>query len=514
MSNFRYISRIAGIMFLLAAVIGCGKEPTPEPVEPEFERYISNIMYENNAQVYKSTYSILLPADYESNLEQRYPVVYMLHGYGESGKDWGNWVGTIKSMEEIGLQQMIYVFPNCNDSYYCNYYDGKAMYMDMIINDLVPLIDGTYRTIADREHRAVMGYSMGGFGAMVLPLKNPDVFSISVPLSMSFRTDEQYMTESQSGWDSQWGKIFGGRSKKGEERLTDYYKEHCPFYQFVPENKEELSRVKWFFHCGDDEEQLLIANDNLHVQLRDYDFEHEFRISDGGHTGSYWRTAARETLPWIQHVMNGGGKWTKVMKDVTLKTAELNEDGSSTSDKFKESPSEGGLAIYFAHNGFSEELVRNSISMLSQSGQIFPYMVLPCDLSIKTLSEWMTDYTEKYGIGGSTEKSHVIAFGEAGLEAYANRDQFNAYYFIDADLTDDEESITADVNKRYYIDQTDDSASYKDMNALYRACKKVVLEDGSTDEADFQYRMRNGNSDKEKEILLAVESIASNLRYK
>lgn len=506
---------ILSTVCLLAAIFGCEKTPVDNgPQEQEFERYVKNILYENNAKVYKSTYSILLPEGYDKDLDKRYPVVYMLHGFGESGKDWSSWISAIKSMEGAGLQQMIYVFPNCNDSYYCNYYDGKAMYMDMIVKELVPLIDNTYRTIADREHRAVMGYSMGGFGAMVLPLKNPDVFSISVPLSMSFRTDEQYMTESQSGWDSQWGKIFGGRGKAGEERLTDYYKEHCPFYQFIPENKEELSKVKWFFHCGDDEEQLLIANDNLHVQLRDYDFEHEFRISDGGHSGDYWRTAARETLPWIQHVMNGGGEWTRIMKDVTVATAALNEDGSSSSEKYKENPQDGGLAIYMAHNGFSKEIMEKAVGMLSQTGQIFPYMVLPCDLNVKPLTEWMIEYNEKYNIGGSAEKSHIIAFGNAGREAYALADQFNAYYFVDADLTDNEESIQADIKKRYYIDQTDDGANYRDMNALYKACKNVVLEDGKTDEADFEYRMRNGNSDKEKEILLAIQSIASNLRYK
>ena len=160
---------ILSTVCLLAAFIGCEKTPDDSGKEPGpgFQRYQRGITYDNNAKVYKSTYQILLPADYESNLDTRYPVVYMLHGYGESGKDWGNWKTTIESLEENGLQPMIYVFPDCNNSYYCNYYDEKAMYMNMIVEDLIPLIDETYRTIADREHRAVMGYSMGGFGAKI-----------------------------------------------------------------------------------------------------------------------------------------------------------------------------------------------------------------------------------------------------------------------------------------------------------------------------------------------------------
>lgn len=531
--------RIISTVFLLAAFISCEKAPvdsgddttppteenqpneeeqTPEdnPQEeiPTFKRFINLVKYPTTHVGMTASFAILLPQSYETDTEKKYPVVYMLHGYGDSGRDWGDWVDCIKSLEDGGLQEMIYVFPNCGNSYYSNYYmDSSRSYMDLFTMDLVPYIDDNYRTIADREHRAVMGYSMGGFGAMVLPLKNPDMFSISIPLSMSFRTDEQYMAESQSGWDNQWGKIFGGEGKSGEARLTDYYKEHCPFYQFVPENLATLSRVKWFFHCGDNEEQLLIANDNLHVQMRDYGFEHEFRIGEGGHSGSYWRPAARETLPWVEHVMNGGGKWHSNVT-VSLKSSTLNEDGTYSSKKFKDNPQNGGLAIYFAHNGFSNDLVEKSLGLLSQAGQIFPYMILPCDISVKPLTEWMAEYTEAYAIGGTPAQSHVIAFGEAGREAYELRDQFNAYYFVDTDLAEDESTIVADASKRYYLDQTDDSANYRDMNAMYRACKFALKEDGKTAEADFDYRMRNGNDDKELETLLAVESIAECLKYK
>ncbi len=486
----------------------------PEEIEPTFERFTKLVKYPTTTVGATASFAILLPQSYETDTDKRYPVVYMLHGYGDSGRDWSEWVEAIKSIENSGLQEMIYVFPNCGNSYYSNYFnDSQRRYMDLFTKDLVPYIDANYRTIADREHRAVMGYSMGGFGAMVLPLKNPDIFSISVPLSMSFRTDEQYMAESQSGWNNQWGEIFGGVGKSGEARLTDYYKEHCPFYQFVPENLATLSTVKWFFHCGDNEEQLLIANDNLHVQMRDYGFEHEFRIGEGGHSGSYWRPAARETLPWIAHVMNGGGKWTKT-SEVSLKSSELNADGSFTSKKFKDNPQDGGLAIYFAHDGFNKGLTDKALGLLSQNGQIFPYMILPCDVSVKPLAEWMAEYTEKYGIGGTPGLSHVMAFGAAGREAYELKDQFSAYYFVDADLAEDESTITADASKRYYLDQTDDSANYKDMNAIYRACKFALEDDGTTDEADFDYRMRNGIEDKEQEVLLAVESIASCLKYK
>lgn len=500
----RFIKSLSVV--LLIAMIGCEKAPDNNNGEAKFERYIKEIKYPTTNAGLTASYGILLPEAYESETEARYPVVYMLHGYGEHGKDWSSWISTIKTLESQGLQDMIYVFPNCGNSYYCNYYNNDARYMDLITKDLVPLIDETYRTIADKRHRAVMGYSMGGFGAMVLPLKNPDIFSISVPLSMSFRTDEQYMTESQSGWDSQWGKIFGGRGKQGEARLTDYYKEHCPFYQFIPENKESLSQVSWFFHCGDDEEQLLIANDMLHVQLRDYEFKHEFRIGDGGHSGSYWRTAARETLPWIQHIMNDGGEWNKVMDNISLKNPDLNEDGTFASKAYKEATEKDGLATYFVHKGLSDEVVFNCMGLLSQSGGIFQYMILPCDLEEKTLSEWMIHYKSKYEVGKSVEKSQVIAIGQAGQDVWKQKDEFKGFYLIDTPLAEDKSTIIADSEKHYYIETVDDSPNYKDLNALYVSCKKV--------ECDFEYRMRNSVSDKQLELMIAIQNASKELKFR
>lgn len=514
------VIRILSLAVLLAAFMGCRKTPVDNGEEPgqepqEYERYVKGNRFKSQILGEHITYSLFMPADYEINTEASYPVIYFLHGFGESStKDWTKYMNVIASLEESqGVQPMIYVFPNGYNSYYSNTYDGKFPYMDMFINELVPYIDANYRTVADREHRGIMGYSMGGFGAMVLAMKHPETFGMSAPMSMSFRTDEQYMAESQDGWNNQWGSIFGGYGQKGEGRITDYYKAHCPLYQFTSENLTELSKVKWFLHCGDDEEQLLIANDNLHVQLCENGYDHEFRIGDGAHSDSYWMNAEREIIPWMNHVMNGGGKWMKVADTGSIKMSELNEDGSFASKAYKEAETRSGLAIYLAHNGFSKDLTDKIISMLSQFGSIFPYMILPCDLDTKPLTEWMSEYTGKYGVGGDTKSSHVIAFGNAGRSVWDNKDKFSRFYLIDADLAEDESTIKADAEKSYYMDHTDESENYMDMNAMYRACKNVMLEDGSVTEADFEYRMRNASGSKDEDILLAAKSIADNLKY-
>jgi enterochelin esterase-like enzyme len=65
---------------------------------------------------------------------------------------------------------MIYVMPVGFNSYYVNKYNGQFPYMDMFVDELVPLVDSLFRTKPDPNHRAVMGYSMGGYGAMIMPV--------------------------------------------------------------------------------------------------------------------------------------------------------------------------------------------------------------------------------------------------------------------------------------------------------------------------------------------------------
>ena len=261
-------------MALFIALTSCGCNPEKEvPPSDNFVRMTDGVIVQSTFLNFPIPFSVLLPKSYIKEPDKRYPVVYMLHGLGDKPESWNDsWLRvqpTIESLEESGMGDMIYIFPSGYKTYYCNRFDGSYPYMDMLVSELIPFVDATYRTIPDKGHRAVTGYSMGGFGACALALKHPELFCASAPLSMSFRTDEQYMTESQDGWNSQWGRIFGGSGKTGEERLTDYYKEHCPLHQFTAGNKAKYSSVHWFLTCGDDEQQLLFANDDLHVMMRE-----------------------------------------------------------------------------------------------------------------------------------------------------------------------------------------------------------------------------------------------------
>jgi enterochelin esterase family protein len=129
---------------------------------------------------------IILPPDYETS-GKRYPVIYGLTGFTGSGLSMLNftaWQPNLpqridRLMAEGKLSPAIYVLPDCFTRYGgSQYLNSTAIgrYEDYVIDEIVPHIDRTYRTIAGSEGRGVFGKSSGGYGSIVLGMKHPDVF--------------------------------------------------------------------------------------------------------------------------------------------------------------------------------------------------------------------------------------------------------------------------------------------------------------------------------------------------
>lgn len=304
MTSHRNKYKISLLTLLLAGLVfpvlwGC-KEQTNPPVEETFVRLLTNEALESVILKKSINYAVLLPENYNTSTDS-FPVVYLLHGFGDNESAWynGGRIRYYSGKYSSEISPAIYVMPEGYNSYYVNRYNGRFPYMDMFTKELVPEIDSLYRTKADRSQRAVMGYSMGGYGALILPAMNPDLFGVSVPLSMSFRTDEQYMAEFSDGFDYQWGSIFGGVGTKGSDRLTDYFKQNSPFYFFNGGDHSRFNELRFFIDCGDDEESLSVTNSALHCLMRDNDIPHEYRVSDGAHSWDYWHNSLHEALVFM-----------------------------------------------------------------------------------------------------------------------------------------------------------------------------------------------------------------------
>jgi enterochelin esterase-like enzyme len=250
-------------------------------------------------------FSVCLPRSYYID-KQSFPVVYLLHGLGDDETSWLEYGRISQNADQAVAEKkavpMIFVMPDGFRSYYVNDYQGNFLYQDMFVKELVPHIDSLFRTIPDSRHRALMGYSMGGYGALTLHLKYPDIFGSTVPLSISIRTDEQYMTEDPSEWEQQWGRLFGGQSLTGPGRLTDYYKMNCPFYQLKDFPPADYGKLKIYIDNGDKEQTLCRSNEELHILMRSLGIPHEFRVRDGGHSFGYWLSALPGGLHFISSV--------------------------------------------------------------------------------------------------------------------------------------------------------------------------------------------------------------------
>ena len=253
-------------------------------------------------------FSVCLPKNYYAE-NQTYPVVYLLHGLGDDETSWLEY-GRISQyydqlIDEKEVVPMIFVMPDGYRTYYVNDYKGSFLYQDMFVNELVPYIDSVFRTIRDRQHRALMGYSMGGFGALNLHLKYPKIFGATVPLSISVRTDEQYKLEDASEWNDQWGRLFGEPGFLGSNRITPYYQQNSPFHILPHLSANVSSMLNIYIDNGDKEQTLCRSNEELHILMQNLKIPHQFRVRDGDHSFRYWCSALPNALRFISDAFEG-----------------------------------------------------------------------------------------------------------------------------------------------------------------------------------------------------------------
>ena len=147
----------------------------PDKTEPEGTHYATFTSRLASSEV---SYLIYFPPGYESSAPRRYPVVYWLHGMGGTQRSGARFVAPLDPAIRAGkAPPMIVVLLNgLRDSVWCDSRDGKWPVESVIIKELIPHIDRTYRTIPERGARAVEGFSMGGSGAPNLGFKYPELF--------------------------------------------------------------------------------------------------------------------------------------------------------------------------------------------------------------------------------------------------------------------------------------------------------------------------------------------------
>lgn len=132
---------------------------------------------------------VYTPAEYDRNPDKRYPVLYLQHGGGENEYGWPEQGKTAHIMDNLiaagKAVPFIIVMDNGSWSRPAGSRgEGNGLpstwadnFMNTLIKDIIPMIDSNFRTIADREHRAMAGLSMGGMQTRAITLAHPELFS-------------------------------------------------------------------------------------------------------------------------------------------------------------------------------------------------------------------------------------------------------------------------------------------------------------------------------------------------
>lgn len=259
-------------------------------------KVLESLKFNSNLVNYPVEYSVYLPPDYESS-NRSYPVLYLLHGYSDDETGWIQF-GEANSIADKGIANgdfppCIIIMPDGKVTWYVNSADGKDPWEDMFVKEFIPFIEKEYRIRAKKEFRAIAGLSMGGNGALLLSMRNPELFSSCVAMSAGTFTDEEIMNNDQ--YDHYFGNIYGPKTPKG---VSEHWKANSPLHLLDSVDKKDLKSIRFYIDCGDDD-FLYQGNSALHVKMKDLGIPHEYRVRNGGHQWSYWRTGLFDGLKFI-----------------------------------------------------------------------------------------------------------------------------------------------------------------------------------------------------------------------
>jgi len=160
--------------------------------------------------------TIYLPAGYQSSTS-RYPVIYLLHGFGATKRGdraWtrGDWANVPRTMDRLiaagRIHRMIVVMPDASNELGGAFYTNSAAtgnWEDFITRDLVRSIDARFRTIPRPSSRGIAGHSMGGYGALKLAMKHPDIYGAVYGLSACCMEWNEEMSADDPAWDEALG---------------------------------------------------------------------------------------------------------------------------------------------------------------------------------------------------------------------------------------------------------------------------------------------------------------------
>jgi enterochelin esterase-like enzyme len=292
--------------------------------------------------------SVYLPPRYAADKTRRYPVVYLLHGFTDTDERWFGRVQHFINVPEVtdhaiadGARGTIIVMPNAYTKFAGSMYSSSVVTGDwerFVATELVAFVDAHYRTIAAAGSRGLAGHSMGGYGALRIGMKHPDVFSALYALSPCCMIPNMNPQAGASGrgattaltaeqvrtFEDLEGASFGVKAQFASAAAWSPNPHHPPFFVDLPILNGEVNTLvvaKWAANAplamtdqyignlrkmkaiavdaGDKDEPIATTVRTLHGILDGYGVAHTFEIYDGNHVNRIAERVGRQMLPFF-----------------------------------------------------------------------------------------------------------------------------------------------------------------------------------------------------------------------
>jgi putative tributyrin esterase len=278
---------------ILSLLFGCQSTPEMPSDRPQLAAGVrmQDVSFHSSSLNRQTIYRVILPK--EAPIRHSLPVVYLLHGAGSDFRTWSN----DSNVAEYVRMGLILVMPDGDLSYYVNAVQAKNdRYEDYITHELIPDVESRFPANRNREARAIVGVSMGGYAAIYYALKRPELFVFAGALSPAVDVPSRHFSWKHAAQWWRFRRIFGPVGS-GERKALD------PF-QIVQTANPQVT--PYIFLTAGEQEPLLEPIRRFAAQLDQRGFAHTFQTKPGGHDWSEWDKQLPACFAGLQGVVPVG----------------------------------------------------------------------------------------------------------------------------------------------------------------------------------------------------------------
>jgi S-formylglutathione hydrolase FrmB len=231
-------------------------------------------------------YCVVLPPSFDADQARRFPVLYFLHGLGDNEQFFihsGAWNLLEDMRDKAELGDFLIATPEARASFYINARDGRERYEDFLVQEFFPYVEKHYRVAPGRAHRAISGISMGGYGALHLAFRHPQLFS-SVSAHSAALINKLPTFLAGATPDSPRSRVLGGVF--GNPPDPFFWEQNSPI---AMARKASLAGLKIYFDCGSEDDFGFDSGARaLDRVLTERGIAHEFHVYPGRHDAAYF----------------------------------------------------------------------------------------------------------------------------------------------------------------------------------------------------------------------------------